>query len=137
QAQSVPLSLLQTQGFDVTFPPKVKVIAQCLKGKRGETSCAILSGSHQCDFYNIEGGIEAWIADGLPVIGGGAGPKFSIFRQVQMIVGSLIALMVLAGFGGWSAGFAIAGIFGAALAFAGLTGWCGLAMALQKMPWNK
>ena len=31
----------------------------------------------------------------------------------------------------------LAAFVGAGLAFAGLTGWCGMAMLLARMPWNK
>ena len=104
-------------------------------------ACERIQGMGACKstIMNIEGGIEAWKEAGLPVIGASTtnAPKISIMRQVQMIVGSLVMLCVLLGFTGVSAAFLFAGIFGAALFFAGLTGWCGLAMMLAKMPWNK
>ena len=83
----------------------------------------------------MDGGITAWKAAGLPVASSGKG--LSIFRQVQIIVGGLIAFLVVLGLTGLTVGFIIAGILGGALFFAGLTGWCGLAMLLRKMPWNK
>jgi len=61
----------------------------------------------------------------------------SIFRQVQIIIGGLIAVLVVFGFLGLPFGFIGAGLLGFALFVAGLTGWCGLAMLLSKMPWNK
>lgn len=72
----------------------------------------------------------------MPVISHSSS-KISIFRQVQIIIGGLIALLVILGFAGFASGFIIAGLLGAALFFAGLTGWCGLAMLLSKIPWNK
>lgn len=138
QAQSVPLSVLQAGNCELHYPKNAKIIVQCLKGKRGETGCAILGQQFtDNEFFNIEGGLSAWEAEGLPTVTPAGGPKISIFRQVQIIVGALIALMIVLGFAGMSAGFVIAGILGIALAFAGLTGWCGLAMLLQKMPWNR
>lgn len=136
-AQSVPLGMLNNGMNGLYFPAGRKVIVQCLGGKRGENACAVLQ-AHGIEnpIFNITGGINAWQAAGLPVIGG-AQPKFSIFRQVQMIVGTLIFMLVLLGFAGITLAFALAGLFGGALALAGLTGWCGLAMLLNKMPWNK
>ncbi|WP_244619092.1 YgaP-like transmembrane domain [Rhizobium sp. 18055] len=61
----------------------------------------------------------------------------SIFRQVQIVVGTLVLLSVLGGFLLNPAGFVIAGLFGAALALAGMSGWCGMAILLGRMPWNK
>jgi len=31
----------------------------------------------------------------------------------------------------------LSAFFGAGLLFAGLSGWCGLAILMSKMPWNK
>lgn len=63
--------------------------------------------------------------------------KISIFRQVQIIVGFLVALFVFLGVSGMPNLSIVAGVLGLALFFAGLTGWCGLALLLSKMPWNK
>ncbi|MFN3701005.1 MAG: YgaP-like transmembrane domain [Alphaproteobacteria bacterium] len=91
------------------------------------------------EIYNLEGGITAWVEAGLPVLSpsGAGGCGISIFRQVQIIVGALVLLSVLAGFFISTSAFVLAGLFGAALMFAGLSGWCGLAMLLNKMPWNR
>jgi hypothetical protein len=91
------------------------------------------------EIYNLEGGIMSWKDAGLPVIGTATEGKAvpSIFRQVQMAVGTFVLVAVIAGFSGWTPGFALAGFFGFMLALAGLTGWCGLAMLLARMPWNR
>ncbi len=70
------------------------------------------------------------------IVGGGA-PRLTIFRQVQIAVGLLVLLSVLAGFFLNPAGFVVAGLFGAALTFAGISGWCGMAILLNHMPWNR
>ncbi len=136
-AASLPLSRFGELFGALDLPAGRKLVFQCQKGKRGEQACvaaATLPGTPAA--YNIEGGIEAWKAAGLPVVpGAGQGP--SLFRQVQMIVGSLVLLFVVLGFAGYAWAFAVAGLFGAALAIAGLTGFCGLALVLARMPWNK
>jgi len=139
-AQSVPLAQVENRIKAMQLPEHRKLIMQCKAGKRGEAACLALieDESFSRPVYNIEGGIGAWRDAGFPVISAGdSGPKISIFRQVQMIVGGLIVLFIALGFlaGPW--GFVLAGVLAAALAFAGITGWCGLAMALRKMPWNK
>ena len=93
---------------------------------------------HTNKIINIEGGIQAWKEQGLPVISAETkSAGLSIMRQVQIIVGFLVLASVFVGFSGVTNAFILAGIFGGALMFAGLTGWCGLAMLLAKMPWNK
>lgn len=136
-ALSMPLSGVCETFLHLKLPQNKKVIFQCLRGKRGEQACAAVcaQGSGHA-IYNMESGIEGWGAAGLDVIGSGQS-KLSIFRQVQIIVGLLVLIFTLIGFGGQTWGFALAGTFGAALAFAGLSGWCGLAMLLAKAPWNK
>lgn len=135
-ANSVPLGRLHDYLSQLRVPPNKKVIFQCMKGKRGEKACAAVhENSFGGGIYNLEGGIVSWKGEGLPVVRAGTG--ISIFRQVQIIVGSLIAILVGLGFMGLTIGFIIAGFFGAALFFAGVTGWCGLAMLLSRMPWNK
>ncbi|MGH1398551.1 MAG: rhodanese-like domain-containing protein [Alphaproteobacteria bacterium] len=139
-AISVPLSALEDGFQTLNIPASKTILFQCLKGTRGQMACERIQGLKTCSnkIINIEGGIEAWKEQGLPVIGTSSkAPNMSIFRQVQIIVGFLITLCVVIGFTGITAAFFLAGIFGAALFFAGLTGWCGLAIILSRMPWNK
>jgi rhodanese-related sulfurtransferase len=136
-ATSLPLVNLENLIGHMHIPGDRKLIFQCLKGMRGQQACTRVKSCAICknEIYNLEGGITAWKDAGLPVIGTSSG--FPIFRQVQVIVGSVVVLMVVLGFMGLTLGFVIAGILGAALFTAGLTGWCGLAMILTQMPWNK
>jgi rhodanese-related sulfurtransferase len=134
-AASMPLGSLSAVLADADLPTDRLVIFQCQKGGRGGQACALAARSLGDRVRNLEGGIEAWAAAGLPVAGTGA-PRVSIFRQVQMIVGLLVLAGTLAGLAGFVPGFYAAGFFGFMLAFAGVSGWCGLGMALQRMPWN-
>lgn len=138
-ANSLPLSNLQDLFRQMDIPANRKIIIHCLKGERGGQACLSIQGCGTCrnTLYNMEGGITAWKDAGLPVISSAAASGISIFRQVQIIVGGLIAMLVLLGLLGIGLGFVIAGFLGVALFIAGLTGWCGLAMLLSKMPWNK
>lgn len=84
----------------------------------------------------VEGGTEAWMKAGLPVIRGER-RVLPLMRQVQLVVGILsatgaaLALVV-------NPYFAIIPLFiGCGLFFAGLTGMCGMASLLAKMPWNR
>jgi len=84
----------------------------------------------------VEGGTQAWIDAGLPV-NRGKSRGLPLMRQVQVVVGFLsatgaaLALAVHPGFA------LIPLVMGAGLLFAGLTGICGLALLLAKMPWNR
>lgn len=138
-ALSVPLSSLEGGFALLDIPEEKTILFQCLKGKRGQMACERIDGMKQCknNIMNIEGGIDAWKESNLPVISMNQGAaKLPIMRQVQIIVGGLVALFVILGLMGVTIFFIIAALLGGALFFAGLTGWCGLAMILSKMPWN-
>ncbi|CDZ50830.1 rhodanese-like domain-containing protein [Neorhizobium galegae] len=138
-AASLPLGTVGDLRQNLKVPENRRIVVHCLKGGRGERACRKLEDilpAHR--IYNLEGGITAWKQVGLPVVGLATGKgRPSIFRQVQIIVGSLVLLSVALGFLGLTPAFALAGFFGFMLAFAGFSGWCGLALLLQRMPWNR
>ena len=138
-AISLPLNDLQILLQKMNIPVTTKVIFHCLKGTRGNQACETIQGCGSCQnsLYNMEGGITAWKNAGLPTLSSATSPGVSIFRQVQMIIGGMITLFTLLGFMGLTFGLLMTGILGAGLFFSGLVGWCGLAVFLSKMPWNK
>jgi hypothetical protein len=108
----------------------------CRSGSRAKQAAEKLVKKGFTDIHVIEGGMAAWSSANLPVIKGDT-KVWSLERQVRFAAG----LMILAGvllsvlvhpYLVWIAGF-----FGAGLAFAGATDWCGMAMILAKMPWNR
>ena len=137
-ACSLPLSNFLQDMPKFNIPPQTRVVFQCLSGKRGEKACNLLQEiaiGGGCEVYNLAGGITGWKESHFPVVGSAS--RLTIFRQVQIIIGSLIAICVAFGFLVATGFFVAAGILAMALAIAGITGWCGLALLLEKMPWNK
>lgn len=114
-----------------------KLVVHCRKGGRGGRACEqVMQEMPGCEVYNLEGGITAWMEAGLPIKTAGR-KVLPLDRQVQLTVGmgvfisSLLAYFI-------APAFALAAAFlGAGLTFAGLTGTCGLALLLARMPWNK
>jgi len=136
-AISIPLSSIEA-GFEMLdIPENTTILFQCLKGARGQMACERIDGACKNKILNITGGIEAWKTAKFPVINSGNSAGIPLIRQVHIAVGLLITVSVIVGFLGGEIGFILAGIFGMALLFAGITGWCGMAMLLAKMPWNK
>lgn len=133
-------TLLPLSGVSKSSLPPVggkKLVIHCRSGKRGGNACEKLLGEDpNLDIYNLEGGISAWSQAGYAVQTSG---RFflPLDRQVQLtiglgvLIGSLLAYYVSPLF------FLLTGFFGAGLTFAGLTGFCGLAMVMAKMPWNQ
>ena len=60
-----------------------------------------------------------------------------LMRQVQIAAGSLALLGVILGYTVSSIFFLLSGFVGAGLILAGVTGFCGMARLLDKMPWNR
>ncbi len=108
----------------------------CQSGGRATRAAQQLAAAGVEDCVVVEGGVDAWIGAGLPVERGG-GTVLPLMRQVQIVVGSVSG--VGAALALWKdARFAwIPLLMGAGLLFAGVTGTCGLALVLARMPWNQ
>jgi rhodanese-related sulfurtransferase len=108
----------------------------CESGNRARKAAEMFERAGIANCAVLEGGMAGWTAAGLETSrakGGG----LSILRQVQIAVGavnlagSLLAMLV-------DPLFALIPLLTAGgLLLAGLSGWCGLAVLLAKMPWNR
>lgn len=133
-AKCVPLDQLEK---DTSGIPKDRlVILGCLSGKRAERAAELLSTKGYTNILELEGGISAWQASGLPVDRDKKAP-LPLIRQVLLTAGMIVLIGTLAGIWAHPAFLAIPVIMGAGLSFAGVTGRCGLAFCLEKMPWNR
>jgi rhodanese-related sulfurtransferase len=135
-AHSVPLDVLDRAAVDAvrkSNPGPVYLL--CASGIRAARAAKNLSEAGLEGGQVVEGGINAWIAAGLPVVRGRK--TISIERQVRIGAGALVLL----GTGlGWRVDphfYILAAFVGAGLVFAGVSGICGLAILLAKAPWNR
>lgn len=131
-ARSIPLSRL----VEVDAPAGKAVIFHCRSGARTAANAARLGAVAACDAYVLEGGLDAWKKAGLPVAVDRRQP-IEIMRQVQIAAGSLVLLGVVLGVWVAPAFLVLSAFVGAGLAFAGISGWCGMARLLAVMPWNR
>ncbi len=114
-----------------------KLVIHCAKGGRGNSACEkLLSEDPTLDIYNLEGGIAAWRAAGLTVIGSGK-TFLPLDRQVQLTIGLLLISGSVLGYLFTPAFFLLTGVIGLGLTIAGATGFCGLARIIARMPWNQ
>jgi rhodanese-related sulfurtransferase len=67
-----PLSRMPAVLDTLDLPTDRRIIMQCAKGGRSAQVCAYLQGvgPQGQAVYNLTGGIAAWEAAGLPVVGG-------------------------------------------------------------------
>lgn len=135
-ALSLPLSRLDEPG--IALPPGRTVLFHCRSGARTHAHAGRLAAraGTAAEAYAVAGGIEAWRRAGLPLAEDPHQP-IEMMRQVQIAAGGIVlAGLLLAAFvHPWFAG--IAAFVGAGLVFAGVTGTCGMAHLLRRMPWNR
>lgn len=133
-ARLAPLSAIDSHDFDREHDKAA--VFHCKSGMRTQANAARLLARGFREAYYLDGGIEAWKSAGFPVHANRKAP-LEIMRQVQIVAGSLVLSGVLLGFLVHPIFLALAAFVGAGLAFAGATGWCGMAMLLKIMPWNR
>lgn len=114
------------------------LIFHCKSGARTRQHAARIATACPAgiETYILDGGIDAWKKAGLPVVLDRSQP-ISIMRQVQIVAGSLVLLGVILGVTVSPGFYALSGFVGAGLAFAGISGFCGMARVLELMPWNR
>jgi rhodanese-related sulfurtransferase len=133
-AKLVPLREIESRHTELDHSHTVYVM--CRSGRRSSEAQKRLRALGFSNVVNVRGGFEAWKKEDLPVERDERAP-WALDRQVRFIAGLMIvAASLLAYFVSphfvWLAAFV-----GAGLAYAGATDWCGMAMLLSKMPWNR
>ena len=131
---SMPVSALESA--DLTLEAGQNASFHCKSGMRTDSNCAILAQHVEGEAFMLEGGLDAWRAQGLPTAKNTKAP-LEINRQVQITAGSTVLLGILLGWFVSPAWFGLSAFVGAGLMFAGISGWCGMATLLQAMPWNQ
>ena len=136
-AKLIPLDDLDPAAFQQQRGGGEKpVYVLCQSGGRARKAIEKLerAGVHGCVL--VEGGTQGWMDAGLPVERSQS-KVLPLMRQVQIIVGLVSAV-------GAALALAVNPLFaiiplvtGCGLLFAGMTGLCGMALLLAKMPWNR
>jgi rhodanese-related sulfurtransferase len=137
-ARCVPLDQLDPIAImsekSTAFEEPIYVI--CKGGKRGAKAQQKFANAGYTNVVNVEGGTDAWIESGLPVVRGKKG--MSLERQVRIAAGFIVLAGATAAI--VTGNVYLAGIpafVGAGLMFAGITDTCGMGMLIAKMPWNR
>ena len=131
-SRAAPLSALATGDL----PRADMTIFHCKGGAWTQAHAVQLAAKATGDAAMLDGGIDAWIAAGLPHTVD-KGQPIEIMRQVQIGAGGLVLLGTILGWFVAPAWFALAAFVGAGLVFAGISGFCGMARILAFAPWNR
>lgn len=135
-SRSMPLGSLDAAAVKAAVAGAPSCVLVCAAGKRAEQARRQLEAAGCEKLVVLDGGLAAWESAGLPVE---RSPRkvLPLMRQVQLTIGllalvsSVLALTLDIRFA------LIPAFLGAGLTMAGATGWCGLAILLSKMPWNR
>jgi glyoxylase-like metal-dependent hydrolase (beta-lactamase superfamily II)/rhodanese-related sulfurtransferase len=118
------------------LPRNKTLVLFCRSGGRQSKARQKLSELGYTGLEEVEGGFLAWSADPKNPVQTSR-KAIPIQRQVMITAGLLILVSSLLGVFSDKAWFGLTIFVGAGLSFAGLSGFCGMAMLLEKMPWNK
>jgi len=132
-ALNIPMDQIEARVRDLCS--NVPVVLICHAGTRARLTADRLA-SHEREIAVLEGGTKAWVQSGLPVVAC-VKTRWSLERQVRLISGVLVLTGALLGLTIQVKWILLSALVGAGLTFAGLTDICGMAVALQKMPWNR
>ncbi len=132
--RSVPLDTLHTRVAELN--QKKTIYIHCLSGNRGRQAIEKLQTlGVTAELVNVEGGLLAWEEAGHET--GSHTTRLPVMRQVFIGAGGLVLggvlLTQLVDYN-----FILVPLFvSLGLLVSGVTGWCGLALILSKMPWNR
>lgn len=131
--------LMSLSRFNSTVIPQDnnrKIVFQCQSGTRSAQAAQKMFDLGFDEVFHLQGGLPTWKAAGYPTEVNKNAP-ISMFRQVQIVAGSLIFLGTMLGafVSPWF--LIISGFVGCGLVFAGVSNTCAMATLLAKLPYNK
>ena len=130
----IPLGEITIEKLPSTKRP---IVIHCRSGKRSSDACLkLLATDPSLEVFSLEGGIIAWGQAGYNIKKSGSN-ILPLDRQTQIAVGFIAFSGTILGTLMNPAFYILPGFIGAGLMFAGITGWCGMAKLLAKMPWNR
>lgn len=107
----------------------------CKSGSRSQMACEKLERSGFAGAVQVDGGTDACVQAGLPVIRGKS--VMSLERQVRIAAGSLVLTGIILGWFVHRYFLGVSAFVGGGLVFSGLTDTCGMGTVLARMPWNR
>lgn len=132
-AQCVPLDEIESGRTDL--PRDQLLVLSCQSGRRSARAKELLLARGYTNLAEVEGGFSAWAGCGLPVTR--TRKSIPVMRQVLITAGFLVFIGAVLGVFVHPGFMALPLFVGAGLMFAGITGWCGMAFLLERMPWNR
>ena len=134
-AQNILLSELDNYDFS-ELKDTDTIVFYCQAGNRTKQCEPKLKQLQLEQVKILEGGLSAWQKNGGIITKNKKAP-LPIMRQVQIVAGILITIGVILSFLVSPYFALLSGFVGVGLTFAGITGFCGMANLLMKLPYNQ
>lgn len=133
-AKLVPLSSFNPNS--IAFDPNQTLVLYCNSGSRSTVAAQKLIAAGFSQVAQLKNGLNTWKSAGYTTEKDQNAP-ISLFRQVQIVAGSLVVLGTVLGafISPWF--LILSGFVGSGLVFAGISNTCALAMLLAKLPYNQ
>lgn len=112
---------------------KEPLVLLCHSGNRANKACQILQKS--IPGVQVLGGLEDARKEGFEIITGKS--HWSIDRQVRFVAGLLVLIGLALGLFVNSYWYIVSAFIGAGLTFSGITNFCGMAILLSKLSYNR
>ncbi|MCB0406251.1 MAG: rhodanese-like domain-containing protein [Bdellovibrionales bacterium] len=134
QSKCIPLPEISNRLNE--FPKDRPILLSCQSGMRSAKARQLLESYGFSDIFEVDGGFSAWKRAGLPT-SKKKKAGISIQRQVLLTAGTLVLSGTLLSHFVNPTWWLLPAFVGAGLSFAGVSGFCGLAKVLERMPWNR
>jgi rhodanese-related sulfurtransferase len=133
-SQLVPVSKISSHAS--TWAKDTPLVLICKSGRRATVASEKLETLGFTEIYVLEGGIDGWRQEGLPLETAARQP-WALERQVRVAAGALVVLFCALGVSVSPKLFLGAALVGTGLIFAGVSNTCMMGTVLSKMPWNR
>lgn len=131
-AINIPMDQIESRIGDLSSGAPIVLV--CQMGQRARMTASLLEPC-QRELAVLEGGTNAWIAAGMPVVSN-VKTRWSLERQVRLGAGLLVLTGVILALALDAHWLYLAAFIGLGLTFAAVTDFCPMAVLLAKMPWN-
>jgi rhodanese-related sulfurtransferase len=132
-AINIPLEQIELRTADLDA--QAPVVLVCQGGTRAHLASTLLAGSGK-DLVLLEGGTDAWLKAGYPVVRSTAS-RWALERQVRLVAGILVAVGAFLAVVTSIWWLVVPAFVGCGLIFAGSTGFCPMGEVLARLPWNR
>ncbi len=112
------------------------LVLYCQSGQRSTKTAQQCIEAGFNSVFHLHGGMPTWKNAGYAIEKSQDAP-ISLFRQVQIVAGSLVFLGTILGILVSPNFLLLSGFVGVGLVFAGITNTCAMALLLAKLPYNQ